>query len=130
MLGHRDDIARILGAIDVFVLTSDHEGLPGVLIEAQMAGCPVVTVPVGGVGDLVDDGETGYVTDAVDHNELATKVVELLRDPELRRRLGEEGPAKSRPGSRRERAAAHSTERVEIAQPRVVQAPGEITEVT
>ena len=37
------------------------KGLPGVLIEAQMAGCPIVTVPVGGVRDLVDDGETGVV---------------------------------------------------------------------
>ena len=61
VLGHRDDIPQILAAIDVFILTSDAEGLPGVVIEAQMAGCPIVTVPVGGVRDLVDDGETGIV---------------------------------------------------------------------
>ncbi len=89
VLGHRDDIAQILGAIDVFILTSDSEGLPGVLIEAQMAGCPIVTVPVGGVRDLVDDGETGVVIDDLDHDELAVRVVGLLRDPQLRGRLGE-----------------------------------------
>ena len=89
MLGHRNDIPQILAAIDVFILTSDSEGLPGVLIEAQMAGCPVVTVPVGGVRDLVDDGETGIVIDDLDPEELARRVVELLRDPQLRVRLGE-----------------------------------------
>jgi glycosyltransferase involved in cell wall biosynthesis len=89
VLGHRDDIPQILAAIDVFILTSDAEGLPGVLIEAQMAGCPVVTVPVGGVRVLVDDGETGIVTDGLDPEELAGRVVELLRDPHLRFRLGE-----------------------------------------
>jgi glycosyltransferase involved in cell wall biosynthesis len=89
VLGERNDIPQILGAIDVFILTSDSEGLPGVLIEAQMAGCPVVTVPVGGVRELVDDGETGIVTDGLDPEELANRVVELLRDPHLRFRIGE-----------------------------------------
>lgn len=89
VLGHRNDIPQILAAIDVFILTSDSEGLPGVLIEAQMAGCPVVTVPVGGVRDLVDDGETGFVIDGLDPEMLARRVVDLLRDPQLRDRLGE-----------------------------------------
>jgi glycosyltransferase involved in cell wall biosynthesis len=89
VLGHRNDIPQILAATDVFILTSDSEGLPGVVIEAQMAGCPVVTVPVGGVRDLVDDGETGIVTDDLDPGALARSVVELLRDPHLRFRLGE-----------------------------------------
>jgi glycosyltransferase involved in cell wall biosynthesis len=81
VLGHRTDVAQILGAVDVFILTSDSEGLPGVLIEAQMAGCAIVTVPVGGVRELVDDGETGVVTSAIDPEEIAARVVELLRDP-------------------------------------------------
>ena len=89
VLGDRNDIPQILAAIDVFILTSDSEGLPGVLIEAQMAGCPIVTVPVGGVRDLVDDGETGIVIDDIDPDELAGRVVGLLRDPQLRVRLGE-----------------------------------------
>jgi glycosyltransferase involved in cell wall biosynthesis len=100
VLGHRADVAQILGAVDVFILTSDSEGLPGVLIEAQMAGGAIVTVPVGGVRDLVDDGETGVVTGAIDPEELAARVVELLRDPELRQRLG---------GRARERAVRFSS---------------------
>jgi glycosyltransferase involved in cell wall biosynthesis len=91
VLGHRNDIPQILAAIDVVILTSDSEGLPGVLIEAQMAGCPVVTVPVGGVRDLVDDGETGFVVDDLDPEMLARRVVDLLRDPQLRKRMGERG---------------------------------------
>jgi glycosyltransferase involved in cell wall biosynthesis len=89
VLGHRADIPQILGALDVLILTSDAEGLPGVLIEAQMVGCAIVTVPVGGVRALVDDGETGLVTDAIDHREVADRVVALLRDPPGRERLGE-----------------------------------------
>jgi glycosyltransferase involved in cell wall biosynthesis len=95
VLGHRDDIPHLLAAIDVFILTSDHEGLPGVLIEAQMAGCPVVTVPVGGVSKIVDNNETGYVTNAIDAGKIAERVVELLRNPELRNRMSE--AARSRP---------------------------------
>ena len=93
VLGHRDDIAQLLAAIDVFILTSDSEGLPGVLIEAQMAGCPVVTVPVGGVRDLVDDGETGVVTDDLDPRRASRRVVGLMRDPQLRRPPGRAVPA-------------------------------------
>ncbi|MGO9875638.1 MAG: glycosyltransferase family 4 protein [Acidimicrobiia bacterium] len=89
VLGHRDDIAQILGAVDVFILTSDSEGLPGVLIEAQMAGCAIVTVPVGGVRELIDDGETGVVIDAIDPDQLAARVVQLLRDRPRRQQLGE-----------------------------------------
>ena len=95
LIGHRDDIPEILAAVDVFILTSDAEGLPGVLIEAQMAGCPIVTVPVGGVAELVDDGETGIVISAIDPEELARQVVGLLRDPERRHRLGEQARSRS-----------------------------------
>ena len=76
------------------------KGCPGVLIEAQMAGCPIVTVPVGGVRDLVDDGETGVVTDEIDPEELATRVVGLLRDPKLRTTARRAGRGAVRSGSR------------------------------
>jgi len=89
VLGQRDDIAQILGAVDVFILTSDSEGLPGVLIEAQMAGCAIVTVAVGGVREVIDDGETGVVVDTADADQLAARVVELLRDRPRRRQIGD-----------------------------------------
>jgi glycosyltransferase involved in cell wall biosynthesis len=109
LLGHRDAVGPVLGAIDVFLLTSDSEGLPGVLIEAEMAGCAIVTVPVGGVRDLVEDGETGVVTGAVDHRELAAAAVALLRDPQRRRRLGERAREQSGRFSLDKAAATYAT---------------------
>ena len=61
LLGHRDDIEWIYGGVDLIVITSESEGVPGVVIEAQMAGCPVVSFPVGSVADVIDDLETGIV---------------------------------------------------------------------
>ena len=114
VLGPRDDIAQLLAAIDVLILTSDVEGLPGVLIEAQMAGCPIVTVPVGGVRELVDDGETGVVTEHVDATELADRVVRLLRDPKLRARLGERARRRAVRFSSRAAADAYAERLTEI----------------
>ncbi len=89
VLGEREDVEHIFGGIDVFVLTSDHEGIPGVLIEAQMAGCPVVTPLIGGVRDVIEDGVTGMITAHSDPKEIAHGVVELLGDRERRTRMVE-----------------------------------------
>lgn len=114
VLGHRVDIAQILGAVDVFILTSDAEGLPGVLIEAQLAGCAVVTVPVGGVRELVDDGKTGVVIAAIDHQELAAQVVGLLRDRPGRQRIGERARREAVRFSSREAAAVYAARLEEL----------------
>jgi glycosyltransferase involved in cell wall biosynthesis len=117
VLGPRTDIAQILSGIDVFILTSDSEGLPGVLIEAQMAGCAIVTVPVGGVRDLVDDGETGVVLDEIDHEELAERVVGLLRDPQLRGRLGERARRRAVRFSSSRAASTYAARLAEVLEP-------------
>jgi glycosyltransferase involved in cell wall biosynthesis len=91
LLGDRDDVATVLGALDLLLLTSDAEGIPGIVIEAQMTGCPVVTFPVGAVDKVVDDGETGVVLARSDTQLMADAVVKLLRDPETRHALGAEG---------------------------------------
>lgn len=80
MLGERTDVEQVLGGIDVLVLTSDSEGIPGIVIEAQMTGCPVVTFPLGAVGDVVVHGETGIVLDEPDVSTMSRAVVALLRD--------------------------------------------------
>jgi len=116
VLGHVDDVARVLAAIDVYLLTSDSEGLPGVLIEAQMAGCPIVTVPVGGVRDLVADGETGIVVGAVDHRELARATVGLLRDPTLARQLGNRAREESGRFSSTRAASVYSSHLCELVE--------------
>ena len=60
-LGQVADAPALLAAGDVLLLTSDSEGLPGVLIEAGLTGLPVVATDVGYVRDIVEDGVTGFV---------------------------------------------------------------------
>lgn len=80
-LGHRSDVEFILAGLDVLVLTSDDEGIPGVVIEAAMAGCPVVTYPLGGVAEVVEDQVTGVVLHEASVALMADVVGELLGDP-------------------------------------------------
>lgn len=95
LLGHRTDVEAVLGGIDVLLLTSRTEGIPGVLIEAAMAACPVVTVPVGSVAEVVLDGETGVVTADDDAGTLAAAVVDLVADPARLTALGERARERS-----------------------------------
>jgi glycosyltransferase involved in cell wall biosynthesis len=87
VLGEREDVEHVFGGVDVFVLTSDDEGIPGVLIEAQMAGCPVVAPLIGGVRDVIEDGVTGTITPHADALEIAHGVAELLGDAQRRMRM-------------------------------------------
>jgi glycosyltransferase involved in cell wall biosynthesis len=89
-LGHRSDVEKVLGGLDLLLLTSQAEGIPGVVIEAVMTGCPVVTFPLGGVAEVVEDGVTGVVLPTTDTALMAQRVIELLDDPERRRRMSEE----------------------------------------
>jgi spore coat protein SA len=63
-------------------------------VEAMASGKPVVSTRRGGPSETVADGETGYLVDAGDAQGLAQKVIVLLRDPALRRRMGEAGRAR------------------------------------
>jgi glycosyltransferase involved in cell wall biosynthesis len=89
LLGHRDDVAHVLGGIDLLVLTSSFEGVPGILIEAAMAGCPAVTFPVGEVAEVVVDGETGVITAESTVSAMAGALASLLADPHRCRTLGD-----------------------------------------
>jgi glycosyltransferase involved in cell wall biosynthesis len=81
--GFRRDIADVCFASDVVMLTSDNEGTPVSLIEAQAAAVPVVGTDVGGVGSAVIDGQTGFVVPAADPQALGRSVARLLDDPDL-----------------------------------------------
>jgi glycosyltransferase involved in cell wall biosynthesis len=83
-LGQRDDVERVLAGVDLAVLTSQAEGIPGVAIEALMAGCPVVSVPVGGVAEVIENGVTGVVLGSFDSAEMAGAVEGLLADEQAR----------------------------------------------
>lgn len=76
---------------DIFALSSEIEGLPNVLLEAQAFGLAVVTTAAGGAGEVVADGETGLVVPVGGEEAFATALGRLLADAELRRRLGEAG---------------------------------------
>ena len=86
-LGWRADVETVYAAADVVLLTSDHEGMPASLIEAGLAGRPVVATDVGSVAEVVRHGETGLLTDR-DIPNISRSVERLLRDDSLRRRMG------------------------------------------
>jgi glycosyltransferase involved in cell wall biosynthesis len=88
LLGHRDDVSRLLQAVDLFVLTSDFEALPMAILEAIAAGLPVLATRVGSVADAVLDGQTGRLVAAGDWNALARGLSELAGNADLRRRMG------------------------------------------
>ena len=90
-LGPRQDVARVLSAFDLFVLTSDTEGLPNAVMEAMAARLPVVATRVGGTVELVEEDKTGFLVDPGDLDRLTARVRALLPDEETRRRMGHEG---------------------------------------
>ena len=82
-LGRTDEADRLLGAADAILLTSDSEGVPGVLIEAGLAGVPAVTTDVGFVRDVVRDGETGLVVPVGSPAAVAAALMTLESAPGL-----------------------------------------------
>jgi glycosyltransferase involved in cell wall biosynthesis len=101
-LGLRTDVSRLVPAADLFLLTSISEGIPLTLIEAMSVGVPVVSSGVGGVGEVVQDGQTGLLAPAGDDRALAEHVLSLANDPSRRGEMGRLG---------RERAAAVFSEK-------------------
>lgn len=86
-LGRRTDVPRLLGASDIFVLSSAWEGLPITVLEAMAAGVPCVSTRAGGVGEALVDGVSGLLVRAGDSEALAEAVAKLASDPGLRTRL-------------------------------------------
>lgn len=84
-------LPALYAALDVVVLTSLNEGTPVALIEAAAAGLPVVATDVGGVADVVVDGETGFLVPSGDSSALAARIGDVIEDPALARKIGEEG---------------------------------------
>lgn len=87
--GWRHDLPRIYVDLDVLAVTSNNEGTPVSAIEAMAAGCPVVATRVGGLPDLIDDGESGYLVPPGDAQAVSAAMLRLLREPEMARRMGQ-----------------------------------------
>jgi glycosyltransferase involved in cell wall biosynthesis len=87
-LGLRTDIPEVLGAMDVFVLSSDYEGNPLSVMEAMAAGLPIVSTAAGGVPDLFEYGKEGFLVQPGDFQGLSDSMAALLRNREARQSLG------------------------------------------
>jgi glycosyltransferase involved in cell wall biosynthesis len=91
LLGARMDAMQILAVSDIFVLSSHWEGLPLTIIEAMMAGLPVVATRVGGVDELIEDGVTGTLVPPRNAAALTAALDELLQNGSRRRQMGQAG---------------------------------------
>lgn len=100
LLGERPDARVLMEESDFVVLPSLREGLSNVILEAMIAGRPVIATAVGGSVELVDDGRTGILVPSDDDAALAAALARLAGDVALRRRMGQAG---------RDRAAAQFT---------------------
>jgi glycosyltransferase involved in cell wall biosynthesis len=95
LLGWRADVETVYAAADLILLTSDNEGMPVSLIEAGLAGLPVVATAVGSVAEVVEDGRTGFLAPC-DAGQLARSVIRLVGDDALRHQLGASAAARCR----------------------------------
>ena len=93
--GFRTDAVEVAATFDVFVLSSLFEGLSIALLEAMALGKPVVVTAVGGLPEAVEHDKQGLVVPSGSSEALADGILELLRDPSLRERLGREAGRRS-----------------------------------
>lgn len=93
LLGARHDVPRLLASFDVFALSSVSEGLPLAVLEAFACRLPIGATAVGGVPDVVKEGETGLLAPASDPNALGHQLQRLITDPKLAQEIGERGYA-------------------------------------
>jgi N-acetyl-alpha-D-glucosaminyl L-malate synthase BshA len=87
-LGDRESVADILPMGDVFLLPSEHESFGLAALEAMSSGVPPVTSNIGGLHEVIREGETGYLRDPHDADGMSEVVINLLDDDELRSRVG------------------------------------------
>jgi glycosyltransferase involved in cell wall biosynthesis len=90
-VGHRDDVPRLLAAVNMVVLPSAYEGLPNIVLEAMRFRKPVVATAAPGTTEVVADGQTGILVPVGDTRLLARAIRDLVRDPRMAQRMGEAG---------------------------------------
>jgi glycosyltransferase involved in cell wall biosynthesis len=110
LLGSRGDVADLLATATAGVLSSDFEGMPLAVLEYMAAGLPVVATDVGGLPEIVRDGETGFLVPPRDPEALAERVSQLLSDPALARDMGERGRRRQREEFSRDAMVAQVSE--------------------
>lgn len=85
------DIATFNAGMDIICLSSDNEGTPVSLIEAQASGVPVISTDVGGVKDILDEGNTGFVVPKKDPEAFGEKLQMLIENKEIRAKMSQNG---------------------------------------
>lgn len=97
MPGNQKEVALWMQAFDLFVLPSyANEGVPQALMQAMACGLPVISTPVGAIGEIVEDGHTGLMVPPRDVKALGAAIARLRDDPAARRALGEAGLHRAR----------------------------------
>ena len=91
MPGFREDVPRVLNTMDVFVFPSLQEALGTAILEALAMRRAVVASRVGGIPEIIEDGKTGFFINPENPTDVAEKVIRLLKNPELRRQVGDQG---------------------------------------
>jgi glycosyltransferase involved in cell wall biosynthesis len=86
---NQQQLPEIMAQTDIYVMSSVLEGQPLALVEAMAYGCPIVTTAVGGIPELIQDGVNGLLCPPQDPSCLAQKIISLIDNPELRKRLGD-----------------------------------------
>lgn len=89
--GFQNDAISYINAFDIFVMTSDKEGLPRVILEAMLMAKPVVASNIPGISELVINGETGFLVPPKNPEAFAEKILFLINNPDLRKQIGEKG---------------------------------------
>lgn len=88
LLGPRSDVSSLMAAADLLLLASRTEGMPAALIEAGLAGLPVVAHNVGGVSEIVEKDITGFLVEPGDRESFQNAVMALLQSPQRRAIMG------------------------------------------
>ncbi|MBS5386560.1 MAG: glycosyltransferase [Clostridiales bacterium] len=88
--GNISNVEEYLASADIYVMTSDYEGLPLSVIEAMAAGLPIISTKAGGVVNLIKDGQNGVLIDVGDEAAFSRVMIDLIEDPEKRIKMGKE----------------------------------------
>jgi glycosyltransferase involved in cell wall biosynthesis len=95
-LGWQRDLRPIFGSWDIFAMPSLDEGVPMATLEAMAEGLPVIATSVGGLPELIEDGQTGYLVPPSDVAALTKRLRLLILDPERRQAMGAAGRQRAR----------------------------------
>jgi glycosyltransferase involved in cell wall biosynthesis len=88
-LGERSDVPDLLAALDILMMSSYSESFPNAILEAMSMGKPVIATNVGGIPELVEEGETGFLVPPRDPMAIADRALSLCRDSARRLRMGQ-----------------------------------------